>query len=98
RALSTLSLNQSGWLYASASPQNAIAKPGSIFCACRNASIASSYSKLCRYRTPRRNTGCAAAAPDVGKEMCPRSAACDEAKDTKAGSTPGAKDTKAVKN
>src|SRR5436305_10022244 len=48
-----------------------MAKPGSIFCACRNASIASSYSKLWRKRTPRTKRGCACAEPDVGKEMRP---------------------------
>ncbi len=42
RPLSTSSKNHSGWLKLIASPQYAIANAGSIFCAARNASIASS--------------------------------------------------------
>ena len=50
-----------------------MAKPGSAFCASRNASFASSYSKLCMSSTPFRNAGCAAAAPEVWKSILPSS-------------------------
>ena len=59
--LSTSSKNHSGWLKLIASPQYAIAKLGSIFCAARNASIASSYMKLWSHATPRRNSASALA-------------------------------------
>src|SRR5437588_12309569 len=55
-----------------ASPQYAIANDGSRRSASRNASMASSYSKLWRSSTPRMKCGCAAGAPEVGKEMWPR--------------------------
>ena len=46
-------------------------KRGSIFRACRNASLASSYSKLWSAATPRRKSGCAATDPDVGNVIAP---------------------------
>src|SRR5262249_24533356 len=61
-----------------------MAKPGSICCARRNSSIASSYSKLWRYSTPRTKNGCAAAAPDVGKEMRPSTGGGAPSKDAEA--------------
>src|SRR5215218_6829995 len=48
-----------------------MAKPASTRCAWRNASIASSYSKLWSRSRPRMKGACAAAAPDVGKETRP---------------------------
>src|SRR5437870_5410936 len=53
-----------------------MANPGSIFWAWRNASLASSYSKLCRAATPRRKYGCASADPEVGNVMTPKPRAC----------------------
>src|SRR5438128_1988549 len=53
-----------------------MANPGSIFWAWRNASLASSYSKLCRAATPRRKYGCASADPEVGNVMTPKPPAC----------------------
>jgi hypothetical protein len=44
-----------------------MAKPASSDCASRNASAASSYSKLWSKSAPRRNAGWAAGEPEVGK-------------------------------
>lgn len=62
---------QMGWLYAIASPQYAMAKPGSTRCASRNACSAAGYSKLCISATPRMNCACAAAPAEVGKSTSP---------------------------
>src|SRR5919197_4554494 len=49
-----------------------MAKPGSMLCACLNASFASSYSKLCSSATPQRNEDCASADPDVDRKTPPK--------------------------
>ena len=53
-----------------------MAKSGSIDWAVRKAVLAGSYSKLCRYKTPRMKSSCAALVPEFGKRTVPKVAVC----------------------
>lgn len=53
-----------------------MAKSGSIDWAVRKAVLAGSYSKLCRYKTPRLKSSCAALVPEFGKWTVPKVAVC----------------------
>ena len=77
----------SGWLWLIASPQYAIAKAGSAFCARWKATAAESNSKLCSALTPSRKAACAAGAPEVGKAIEPSSCAVRGVRNASASAT-----------